>query len=570
MTMLRVWIVLFTLLFGGASAIGARAQQGASPFGKLTGDGMELEWQISGAETGGRFFADRTWQANGTVTAGSVRFSGILRVSVPGGLYTDASMSAYIAYPMGAGSKVVKWSGELSDAKGLSRELPFDLTLDALPGRSILVSASAGKTGGVSDLLAVTFQFAPLPKAAPVAEANPNEPYWVWVRAQPPRIYVETPGESGSAAVAVDGAAFVKSYLPGDGAAVAPRTLSAIHRWKLPLWLKAGAPVPVEFAIDKIRYRWLDAETAAADKSMTIELDGFVTPPGGNPYKQRETFSHLTKFVADTSPDVLAPTPVKIAAPLTTPAYAPELEYKTLSVTVLAGTAPRVAIIYQYMLRRAVGTPPDPPAAADPDDPTSPCTGKSAKDRAAMVALGRQMFFDSTYLWLDYATAIGPRKLWWTWSDFKSRYHIEAIGLTYQTVAAWASTGRGAAAALLGAGLAANALEDGVASSLRTLDRAVHGDRVIARLDHIYRTYAANWQAIDKLGTADQRRSALEALGAALNGSPGGSPLGGAVLDLAGYEYYWGRAGSDMTFHGNLMARMYDLHLAERDLGCLP
>ena len=50
--------------------------------GKLTGDGMDLEWSVGGAKVGARHYADLTWQANGTLTSKTVTFSGVMRASV--------------------------------------------------------------------------------------------------------------------------------------------------------------------------------------------------------------------------------------------------------------------------------------------------------------------------------------------------------------------------------------------------------------------------------------------------------------------------------------------------------
>ena len=144
----------------------SRAQEGQGSSGKLSGDGLELQWWLFGAETGPRSFADRTWQANGKITGKTVRFAGVMRLSVPKGMYTNGSMVAYISYPWSTGKQEKNWSGELSDEKGLKRTLTFDFTLDATIGKPIVVSASASKTGGATDLFAVYFTFAPPPPAA--------------------------------------------------------------------------------------------------------------------------------------------------------------------------------------------------------------------------------------------------------------------------------------------------------------------------------------------------------------------------------------------------------------------
>lgn len=136
-------------------------QASAGNSGRLTGEGLELIWNVSGADVGERFFAERTWQAKGTVTGPSVRFWGVLRASVPPRLTTDSGMQAYISGPMGAGKKEMKWNGALGAPSPASHEMPFDLTFDATSGQPVAVAASVNKVGGVADLLAVNFQFAP-------------------------------------------------------------------------------------------------------------------------------------------------------------------------------------------------------------------------------------------------------------------------------------------------------------------------------------------------------------------------------------------------------------------------
>lgn len=129
--------------------------------GRLTGEGLELIWNVSGADVGERFFADRTWQAKGVITGQSVRFWGVLKVSVPPRLTTDSGMLAYISGPMGAGKKEASWNGGLGAPSPASHEMPFDLTFDAAAGQPVMVVASVNKVGGVADLLGISFQFMP-------------------------------------------------------------------------------------------------------------------------------------------------------------------------------------------------------------------------------------------------------------------------------------------------------------------------------------------------------------------------------------------------------------------------
>jgi hypothetical protein len=132
--------------------------------GTLTGDGLELIWNVSGADVGERFFADRTWQAKGVVTGASVRFWGVMRASVPARLTTDSDMSAYISGPMSAGKKQTQWKGTLGAPYASSHETTFDLSFEPAPGQAVLVSASVNKVGGAADLLGVMFQFDPKAK----------------------------------------------------------------------------------------------------------------------------------------------------------------------------------------------------------------------------------------------------------------------------------------------------------------------------------------------------------------------------------------------------------------------
>ena len=144
---------------------------GGDNSGKLTGDGMELEWSVGGAKVGPRHYADLTWQANGTLTSKTVTFSGVMRASVPKGFATDAHMNAAIAIMFGDKREVV-WSGELSGGAGLSHELPFKLSLDVPPGKTILVTAGVSKVGGVADVLGVSFTLAPPPANQPTDAAT--------------------------------------------------------------------------------------------------------------------------------------------------------------------------------------------------------------------------------------------------------------------------------------------------------------------------------------------------------------------------------------------------------------
>jgi hypothetical protein len=561
--MQRTLALLFALLFSCTFAPGTGAQEGSGQSGKLVGDGLELEWRIVGAETGPRFFADRTWQANGNVTASTVQFVGVMRVSIASGYTTDAWTSAYVSLPMGEGKKEVKWGNSLGGSI-LSEERTFSLSIDVPPGRAVLVSAGVGKNGGTSDILAVFFQFAPKPVEKKPIASSPYESYWAWVRAYPPRVEANYPGPAGSVAIVRDGVAFVKTLAPGENDEPSSRQLSGYLRWKLPIWIRAGESVPIEFSIDKLRFQQFDNDTR--DASTSLELVGIVGTPGRLIADRHETFGRVTKALTDHSSDVLNPLPIKATAPLTMPAYAKELEWKPLPVAMLAGTEPGAKIVYEYVLSMVSDPQPAPTVASDPEDTTRACFGKSEQDRAALVALGRQIFFESTYLWLDYATAWAPRKVWWNWSDFKSKYHIEAVSLAGEGLVKWAMTGRGAAAVVVGAGLAANAVEDGVAGTLRAIDEGFNGKDVKAALATLFDGFAGAWEEIDKLGTREQRQAALEKMGANMLASYNK----GAMLAFLDYRKYWDRAGSDMPFDANIAARLYDLHLAERDLGCLP
>lgn len=136
----------------------AAPQANTGNSGRLAGEGLELIWNVSGADIGERFFAERTWQAGGTITGPTVRFWGVMRASVPARLTTDSGMLAYIAGPMGSGKKEIKWNGVLGAPSPDSHEMPFDLAFDASSGQPVLVVASVNKVGGVADLLGISFQ----------------------------------------------------------------------------------------------------------------------------------------------------------------------------------------------------------------------------------------------------------------------------------------------------------------------------------------------------------------------------------------------------------------------------
>jgi hypothetical protein len=131
-------------------------QGGSGQSGRLEGNGLVLEWQITGAVVGEMSFADRTWQATGTLTSTTVRFSGKMSATVPDSTWTNSGMTAYISLPFGQNTKTVEWKGELSQEAGLMHELPFDLTLEVPPGTRIQMAASVNKVGDVaSDLLGI-------------------------------------------------------------------------------------------------------------------------------------------------------------------------------------------------------------------------------------------------------------------------------------------------------------------------------------------------------------------------------------------------------------------------------
>ena len=149
------------------------AVAGGDNSGRLTGDGMELEWSVGGAKLGPRRYADLAWQANGTLTSKTVTLSGVMRASVPKNYATDAHMSAKIAIMFGD-KREVKWDGELSGGAGLSHELPFNLSLDVPEGKTVLVTAGVSKVGGVADVLAVAFTLTPPPANQTGETASPQ------------------------------------------------------------------------------------------------------------------------------------------------------------------------------------------------------------------------------------------------------------------------------------------------------------------------------------------------------------------------------------------------------------
>ncbi len=124
--------------------------RGSGQSGRQELNGMVFEWSISGADVG-----DLTrGEASGTITSSTVRISGKMSAGVTPGAYTESSMSAYIVVSGGTPQEV-KWHGELSDAKGLTHELPFDLSVDVPAGATVQMAASVNMVGGVADVLGI-------------------------------------------------------------------------------------------------------------------------------------------------------------------------------------------------------------------------------------------------------------------------------------------------------------------------------------------------------------------------------------------------------------------------------
>ncbi len=169
--LVRLLCLMMVALAASSPGLAEVGGPNSAKSGKLVGDGLILEWRISGADFDKPFFADRTWQAQGSVAARRVTFSGTLRASVPHAIYTNASMSAYVAIPLGP-KQEVSWRGELSDAAGLSHELPFSLQLDVPPGKAVYFNAGVGKTGGATDMLGIMFVAAAQNASGPLQQTT--------------------------------------------------------------------------------------------------------------------------------------------------------------------------------------------------------------------------------------------------------------------------------------------------------------------------------------------------------------------------------------------------------------
>ena len=162
------------MLIAVANPATAHAQQSGQS-GRLEGNGMVLEWSISGADVGDMTYAERTWQASGTITSSTVRISGTMSAAVTPGAYTESGMQVYIVITGGAPQEV-KWNGELSDANGLSHEMPFNLSIEVPAGAGVQMAASVNMVGGVADLLAISVGLPPATTTTTPAVTVTTEP----------------------------------------------------------------------------------------------------------------------------------------------------------------------------------------------------------------------------------------------------------------------------------------------------------------------------------------------------------------------------------------------------------
>jgi hypothetical protein len=382
--------------------------------------------------------------------------------------------------------------------------------------------------------------------------------YWAWVRTRPPQVWQSATGGEGSSWGGGEGAITITTHWPG-GYSSSPLTFTAVHKWKIPMWLPAGQSADISFSIEGVQYRQHDTSPGVRGYTMSTALSGMVSPPGADWSRNYDYFASLEKGIYDGSPDRGAPTPVRTTAKLAVPAYAPGAEGKELTIVVRAGKSPAVSAVYTFLLRRVAGPPPEPPT---PPRPSDPCAGLPPAGRQAGLAVARQRFLDGLYLKLDYLTAAGPRKVWWVWDDFKEKWHLDEISIGRATGATFAEVGAGPAAAVFAAGVLANSLENATKTTLRTLDRNLLGDRLIENLSEIYARLRPSWEALDKIEDPAARRATLERLAADENRRPGNLPA------AAPYERVWERAGSDMSCVGFLLAELYNLHRAEREAKC--
>jgi hypothetical protein len=371
-------------------------------------------------------------------------------------------------------------------------------------------------------------------------------------------VWQSATGSEGSSWSGGDGAITVTSYWPG-GYYASPLTFTAAHKWKMPMWLPAGQTVEIPFSIEGVQYRQHDTSPGVRGYTMSTAISGTISPPGADWTRQYDYFAGLEKAVYDGSPDSRTPSPVKTVAKLAVPAYTPAAEGKEMTIVVRAGKSPAVSAAYTFLLRRVSGPSPEPP---EPPRPPAPCAGLPPASRQAALAAARQRFLDGLYLKLDYLTAAGPRKVWWVWDDLKEKWHLDEISIGRATGATFVEVGAGPAAAVLAAGVLANSLENATKATLRTLDRSVLGDRLIENLSEIYARLQPSWEALDKIPDPAARRAMLEQLAAQENKRPGN------LLAAAPYEKVWERAGSDMSCVGFLLAELYNLHRAEKEVRC--
>ncbi len=75
--LVRLLCLMMVALAASSPGLAEVGGPNSAKSGKLVGDGLILEWRIGGADFDKPFFADRTWQAQGSVAARRVTFSGM-------------------------------------------------------------------------------------------------------------------------------------------------------------------------------------------------------------------------------------------------------------------------------------------------------------------------------------------------------------------------------------------------------------------------------------------------------------------------------------------------------------
>jgi|GEM_PF-5120893 len=184
-----------------------------------------------------------------------------------------------------------------------------------------------------------------------------------------------------------------------------------------------------------------------------------------------------------------------------------------------------------------------------------------AAETANAARAVRLAYFQAMYLELDYATAWGPRKLWWTIDE----YAVDKLLGAGQVVQKFATAGAQAGGLALAAFLFEQAAETVVKRGLRSFDQFLVGDSLISNLDAVYAS--TNWDVIDRLPSEEAKLESISKLADIMdNGRRGSAPV--KLLDLAiplsVYANVWSRTNFSLSCSEHVLFRLYELHLAEK------